>query len=388
MFFVDQPHIEFREPWNLPFPIRFASLCSGTTRVAYFYEGPDTSTFRYRAFNMVEVLRVQGRGIGAAYFFKSDAEHFRRIVDNCDVLVVCRMRYDGDLNEVITRARQQGKRVLFDVDDLVFDTDFVHLVLKTLDQDFAHPGVWDHWFAYMSRIGAAMKMCDAAITTNSYLAQRIEAFSGLAVSVVPNFMNALQLGVSDRIFEQKASRGFGRTGDIHLGYFSGTPTHNHDFSMLANGVAGVMAEDPRVRLLVVGFLEFKGALGDFQDRITVYPLHDFVNLQRLMSLVEVNVVPLMDNGFTNCKSELKYFEAAAVGTVTVATPIHSYAKAITDGDNGFLSNSTQWEAKIKSAIALIESGYAGTAMRAREHALARYAWYNQLNTLEQALFGV
>ena len=65
-----------------------------------------------------------------------------------------------------------------ELDDLVFDTDLTHLILGTLAQDFAHPGVWDHWFAYISRIGTTLRMCDAAITTNPQLAKKISDFSG------------------------------------------------------------------------------------------------------------------------------------------------------------------------------------------------------------------
>lgn len=386
MFFVEEPHRPYSDPWGQPFSDRFRALCGGKPRVAYFYEAPDTSTFRYRAYNMVDAIKLLRPEVGAAYFFNSDAAHFARIVDNSDVIVLCRVRYNGQFNELVTRAKQQGKRVLFDVDDLVFDVDYTHLVLKTLDQDFSHPGVWDHWFAYMSRIGAALRMCDGAITTNSYLARKINDFSGLPVSVVPNFMNRMQLEVSDRVYGEKAGGGFKRNGEVHFGYFSGTPTHNHDFSMVANGLAAIMAEEPSARLLVVGFLDFKGGLEDFRERITVYPLHDFVNLQRLMSLVEVNMVPLLDNGFTNCKSELKYFEAAAVGTVTVATPIHTYAGAICDGDNGFLATSTQWKQKLRQAFDLVGDGYSSLADKARAHALEKHAWYNQIKAIEAALF--
>jgi glycosyltransferase involved in cell wall biosynthesis len=386
MFYVNEPHRSYSDPWAATFGERFRDLCDGDRRVAYFYEQPDSSTFRYRIYNMIRVLREPPRGIGAAYFGVADEAHFRRIVDHADVIVICRMRYTGALNEVIARARAQRKKVLFDVDDLVFDLDYVHLILKTLDQDFSHPGVWDHWFAYVGRIGATLKMCDGAITTNRFLAKRIESFSGLTARVVPNFMNDHQLQISHSIYEQKQSAGFARTDELHMGYFSGTPTHNHDFSMVATALTELMREDPRIRLLVVGYLELRGELAKFSDRITTYPLHDFVNLQRLMALVEINLVPLLDNGFTNCKSELKYFEAAAVGTVTVATPIYSYASAIADGVNGYLANSIDWSSKLRTAVALVDDGYCEVAQRARTHALARYAWNEQHALVESVLF--
>ncbi len=387
MFFVNEPNFDYRDPWAQPFKDRFRDLCAGSPRVAYFYENPDNSTFRYRVYNMIQVIRAQMDGASAAFFGNDDYAEFNRIVDASDVIVICRTRYNDHYNELVARAKQQGKRVLFDVDDLVFDTSYTHLVLKTLDQDFNHPEVWNFWFAYMGRLGGTLKMCDGAITTNRFLAQRISDFSGLPVFIVPNFMNMEQLDISDRIYAEKLASGFMRTDKIHVGYFSGTPTHNHDFSMAANALAELMEQDERINLLVVGFLDFKGELSHFDDRIQVYPLHDFVNLQRLMSLVEINMVPLLDNGFTNCKSELKYFEAAAVGTLSVATPIHTYANAIHDGRNGWLSNSIEWVDKLGAAVEAVDGNYADMAKAAHDQAHAQFAWYNQMPRIRKALFG-
>lgn len=386
MFIVHEPPFEYRDPWAIPFEQRFRDLCAGSPRVAYFYERPDTSTFRYRVYNMIQVLRSAGRGIGASFFGNDDREHLDRVVDRADVIVICRARYNDHINQMLTRARAQGKRIIFDVDDLVFNTDYAHLILRTLDQNIDSSEVWDHWFGWIGRIGATLRMCDTAITTNAFLAKKLTEFAGVEASVIPNFMNQEQLELSDRIYDEKTTTGFARTDEVYIGYFSGTPTHNHDFAMVARALAGLMREDPRVRILVVGFLELKEGLENFGDRISIYPLHDFMNLQRLMSLVEVNIVPLVDNGFTNCKSELKYFEAAAVGTLTVATPIHSYASAIKDGENGYLARSTEWPTKLRQAVATLPH-YASFAARARHDALERYAWYNQFPLIERAVLG-
>lgn len=386
MFITHQTHIEYQDPWSIPFEQRYRELCDGSRRVAYFYERPDTSTFRYRVYNMIQVLRTYGKGIGASFFCNEDKDDLDSVIDAADVIVICRARYNDHINYMITRARAQGKRVLFDVDDLVFNTDYTHLILRTLDQNIEASETWDHWFGWIGRIGATLKMCDGAIATNDYLARRLTEFSGLHTSIIPNFLNREQLAISDGVYQQKVDSGFARTDAIDIGYFSGTPTHNHDFAMVAKSLAKVMRHDSRVRLLVVGFLELKSGLEDFADRITFYPLHDFVNLQRLMSLVEINIVPLLDNGFTNCKSELKYFEAAAVGTLTIATPIYSYASAITSGENGYLSGSTEWHNRISTMIERLDS-YKEMACAAHEHAIEQYAWFNQLEKIESAVFG-
>src|SRR5262249_42092425 len=158
----------------------------GRRRVAYVYEKPDTSTFRYRVYNMIECLKASPSKISATYFSFDELEALFSILDSLDVLVVCRCRYSDKLNRLITTARFKGKPVFFDIDDFVFDTSYAHMILQTLDQDLSHPNVWDHWFAYIGRLGAAMRICDRVITTNEFLSSLAQKFSQKPVSVIPN----------------------------------------------------------------------------------------------------------------------------------------------------------------------------------------------------------
>src|SRR5271166_2362003 len=389
MFIDELPEVHYADPWVESFEERLLTLKRRSMHVAYFYERPDTSTFRYRVYNVIEVLNVLANDVSAAWFCDAEIENFDRVLEVADVLVICRSRYHHRLNEIITRARSKGCVVVFDVDDLVFDLDYVQLVVRTLDQDVEHPNVWDFWFAYIGRVGATLRMCDRVIVTNEFLAARARRMGVPDVRIIPNFLNSAQLDISRRILQAKRASGFARDGRVHLGYFSGTPSHNRDFEIISEVLYRLLAEDHRLRVRVVGFLDLKGQLGQHQDRIERHPLCDFLNLQRLIGSTEINLVPLQDNTFTQCKSELKYFEAGIVGTITIASPTYTFRLAIRDGVNGHLANEQEWEAKLRLAIRDLEgSGYDYVAMaeRAAEHSLKLYRWENQLPAIKAALF--
>ncbi|MEI5996864.1 glycosyltransferase family 1 protein [Paraburkholderia bengalensis] len=385
MFKVDIAPKAYSDPWILPLSERVRMLARGKRRVAYFYEEPNNSTFRYRAYNMAQVLNHgESEDVSASFFFLQDWARIDEIADLADVLVICRSRYCHRINQLVMKFRLRGKRVLFDIDDFVFDSSYAHLIMNTLDEDVRDAGRWDYWFSYIGRLGTALKMCDGAITTNDFLAGKIAAFSGLPVSVVPNFMNKEQIEYSDALFQHKQATGFARDDKIHLGYFSGSPSHKLDYAIIVPAIEALLASDPRIELMVVGYIEAGPALSKFGDRVKRQPFHDYVNLQRLISTVEFNLMPLQSNDFTNCKSELKYFEAAVVGTMSVASPSYTYAGAIRDGDNGYLAQAQQWLTVIERAIddsarwpALIESG--------REDARSKYGWFNQRDVILAAL---
>jgi glycosyltransferase involved in cell wall biosynthesis len=389
MFIDELPEVHYADPWVQSFEERLITLKRRSIHVAYFYERPDTSTFRYRVFNMIEVLNALAPDVSAAWFCAEDIDNFDRVLEAADVLVICRSRYNHHLNEIITRAKSRGSLVIFDVDDFVFDVDYVQLVVRTLDQDFEHPNVWDFWFAYIGRVGATLRLCDRIIVTNDFLAAQARRMGPRDVRIIPNFLNSAQLEVSRRILQAKRASGFARDHRIHLGYFSGTPSHNRDFEIISEVLHRLLAEDHRLRLRAVGFLDLKGRLGQHQDRIERHPLCDFLNLQRLIGSTEINLVPLQDNTFTQCKSELKYFEAAIVGTVTIASPTYTLRSAIRDGVNGLLAHEQEWEAKLRLAIRDLEGSgdrYAAMAELAAEHSLKRYHWENQLPAIRAALF--
>jgi len=385
MFVASIPEVPYSDPWIAPLHERIKLLARGKQRVAYFYETANNSTFRYRAYNMVQVLNDEkNRDVSASYFFLNDLSRTDEIAEYADLLVICRSGYSHHINQLVTRFRTQRKRVLFDIDDFVFNTSYAHLIIRTLGQDAERSEVWDYWFAYLGRMAETLRLCDGAITTNDYLATRIAEFSGLPVNVVPNFINKEQLNLSEMMFRSKEVSGFARDDKICLGYFSGSPSHNLDYAIITAALEEVLGNDPRVDLMVVGYIEAGPELRQFGRRIKRRHFHDYVNLQRLVGSVEFNLMPLQVNNFTNCKSELKYFEAAIVGTLSIASPSFTYAAAIQDGENGYIAQAHQWASVIQRAIANIDR-YPDMALTAYADARLKYAWVNQRELILNAL---
>jgi glycosyltransferase involved in cell wall biosynthesis len=385
------PPLAYNEPWALGFEKRIEALCAGERRIAYFYERPDTGTFRYRVFNMIEALKATPRlGISASWFSRIDLPQLDRFIERADVLVICRTRYDAAIYRMIAQAKGRGLQVFFDIDDLIFDPDYVHLMMDTLDQPSEAQQIWDGWFGAVGRFGATLRLCDGAIVPNQFLAARVTAYAPRIVPrIVPNHLNCLQQMESEKIWDAKRRSLFARDGKIHLGYFSGTPTHNRDFEIAAGALAKLLDKDPRIVLRMVGFMEPKGPMLRHRNRIETYPFQDFLNLQRLIGEVEINIAPLQINAFTNCKSELKYFEAAILGTPTIASPTFAFQNAIHDGHNGFLANAHEWEAKIRIALDTVRDPelYAGLSECAYRHAKDAYGWDRYAPEIEAAVFG-
>jgi len=383
MFTARLAPVAYQDPWTATFAERKATLLSGDPRIAYYYARPDTSTFRYRAFNMIEALRYAEPDASAAWLTTDDGARAMEVLDEIDLLVVCRALYTPHVGALIARAKSLGKRVLFDVDDLVFDDRYTHLVMETLAQPVEEQSL-QFWFGHIARSGCTMRLCDGVITTNAFLAERIRDFCGLPTWTIPNFLNHAQIEWSSRIRAAKQHSDWERDGHVDIGYFSGTPTHERDFALIEPALVTLLESNPAVRLRIVGFPPQSELLAPFAHRIETLPLQDFLNLQRVIGDVELNIVPLQDNEFANCKSELKYFEAAIVGTVTIATPTFTYRAVIDHGWNGYLATAQQWEDVLRERVATVDE-VPTVAERAAVDALERYAPEAQAPVLRAAL---
>ena len=366
--------------WSDTLPQRLAKLKAGTVRVAYLAPLPEYGTFRYRCFNPVDAINGNSTKLSASYFFYSDLDILADLSDYADVLVVSRCPWDAPLDRLFRRFRNKGKRIYFDIDDLVFDTNFASTVSSALG-NAVQDVEFNRWTAFISNIGRALAASDEVITTNSYLAQRIKDFASLPVHIVPNSYNLHQELRSQKVREAQREPSPG----LHIGYFSGSQSHSRDFAVVSNHLEQFLSESPKSRLTVVGHLQLPPSFERFGERVIREPFVDFLDMQSLVGAVDLNIVPLQDNPFTWSKSELKYFEAALVETPTLASLTPVFSQAIHDGKTGFLAESTRWLERFREIDALGPDGRSAVGRAAREHVHGVYSPEQLLSAVESIL---
>lgn len=377
---------ENREPWNIPLEQRLQTAAQakrqGKKVAAMLYHHADTSTFRYRCYNVYQAT-LQSDLWQCVYFFMDELEALKSRLQEWDLLILARLKWEHPIDDLVRAAHDRGIPVLFEVDDLVCNIRYLKLVTNTLNVRFGGAADYDFWFADFSRLEYTASLADGFLTTNDFLGNKLAERFGKPYQVIPNSLNEQQMEVSEKCVQRKKLQTSQKP--FTIGYFSGTPSHINDFKMIYREMIKLLEVYPDMVLQVVGFMEFPEAMQPLiqSGRVTFTPLVDFMELQRLIAQVDVNIVPLVQNTFTNCKSELKFFEAAAVETVTVATPTYTYANSVDDGVTGFLCRPGQWYERI---VYLYEHPEAREKMAAaaREYCLNRYAGEAFLRQIEVA----
>lgn len=372
-----------RQPWETSLECRCQLLKNaykdGKKIAVMLYKQADTSTFRYRCYNVYQSTQHSEKW-QSVYFFMNEVETLEALLPCIDILILTRLKWEHSLDVLVAKAHTRNIPILYDIDDLVCNTQYLKLVTNTLNVHFGGEADYDFWFAYFSRLEKAASLADGFITTNDFLGKKLSERFQKPYQIIINSLNQEQLEVSKRCIKQKNYF----KNPFEVGYFSGTPSHINDFRVIASEMIELLQGCPNMVLKVVGFMEFPDAIQPFikSGRVQFTPLVDFLELQRLIAQVDVNIVPLVQNTFTNCKSELKFFEAAVVNTVTIATPIYTYRNAIENGKTGFLCEAGQWYSCIKDVYDK-KIDISNIVDNAREYCIKHYSGKKFINQVEQ-----
>ncbi len=338
----------------------------------------DRTTHRYRAHNMQQIMHNTVCKWRLVYFFSDEIEVLKELFPQISIITLLRLEWTYELEQFIQSAQKQEKCILYDIDDLMFDLDVLPLLMDTTNTSQSEDS-YQKVFATIARNFLLASRANGFIATNQYLAQKLSnKFSKLS-AVIPNFLNYEQLEISEKLCEKLAKQEF------IIGYFSGSNTHTKDFGVCYKEIMLLMEEFPDIKLRVVGYMDFPVEMEELLEngRIENLPYVDFRKLQKLISEVDVNIAPLVINDFTNCKSELKFFEAAIVKTITCASPTYIFENCITDGVNGFLCSEGDWYKKIKH-IYLREVDLDKIRENAYQYTLENYTGLKIVEAIENA----
>jgi glycosyltransferase involved in cell wall biosynthesis len=337
-------------------------------KAVLFLSGCPGDAKRYRCDHQAEQLGLLGVTADVAIYGEIDLSW---AVRSYAFFVLHRVPFGPDVDFFIREARRAGRTVVFDTDDWVFDVaSMPHVAaledMRAEDRELYREG--------LERYRATILRCDGAIVSTEPLARRIGALLQ-HVFVHPNVASREMTRLASRARQLRDVRAAtGRaTQDVTFAYLSGTPTHKRDFAEVESSLAWVMERYPSVRLLTVGHIDVRDTFARFGARHAHVLLMPWQRLFEVMSEVDVNLAPLeRRNPFTECKSSIKYLEAALVGVPTIATPLADFQRVIESERNGCLADSKEaWRDGLRQ---FVESASLreGIGQRALEDALAHH----------------
>lgn len=295
---------------------------------------------RYRAEHVTEELNLRGF---RASFAHQDHPRLLLCVEKFSVFVFHRTLVTSKMQKFFESVKTTGKIVLFDTDDLVYDPTYITQTDFYKKMNVLEKKLYEHGVGGEILSDPAVRVCT---TTTSYLADRLRE-KGKKVFIVRN-----KLSKEDVEWTNKRQVTSDKRQGIRIGYFSGTATHNKDFETVSGALFRILGKYPNVQLVVAGPLVLPDRFFEFSDRVDRIPFSDRRKHFENIASVDINLAPLViGDPFCESKSELKWFEAGAVGVPTVAAATQTFREAITDGVDGFVASSEEeWFVKLSRLV--------------------------------------
>lgn len=261
---------------------------------------------------------------------------------NATHIVFNRVPLTPSVDQAMARAVQQGSKLLFDMDDLLF---LPELLAGLPFVECRSPHERERLLLASAQMRVGMDHCDAGICATPSLAR--EVGGAIPVFVVDN-------AVSDELVDLSRAAATERqeNGHFTIGFLCGHPGHVFNFAAVSSSLAVLLASHSRLRIHIVGSMtEPPQDLEAYVDRIDFVPYLDWRALPREIARMDACVAPLLTNRFNECKSDLKFLETALCSVPLVASNVSQLADTIRDGANGFLAASKdEWVAKLETLM--------------------------------------
>ena len=296
--------------------------------------------YRYRVLHQMEQLN--------AGFLESDEFYYQDfqpiIVINYRILIFYRCPWTIKVEEAILLAKSLNKKVLFDIDDLVFDLKYTDTLpfLKTLP--IKEKNLYDNG---VIRMGKTLKLCDGAITTTMALARELKNYVS-DVFINPNVASEEMWKLSEKALIKKLNNTIKE--NIIIGYFSGSISHNPDLEMIKPALVKILKEFKNVKFVIYGKIN-TDLSDEFPNQVKIKSFKNWRKLPKIISNIDINIAPIEYNIFNEAKSENKWVEAALVKIPTVSSNFGAFKNVIQNKKTGFkCTNNHQWYKALKILI--------------------------------------
>jgi len=279
----------------------------------------------------------------------TDLPAFLASAGEFDAAIFYRVPALFDALVAISKARELGLVTFYEIDDLIFEPS-------------EYPGTFASYGGQISsdeyvglKLGVplfrhAMSLCDYGLASTPALAKQM----GPHVATGRVFLHQNAFG---RLHETHAERlpAPASDGPVTVFYGSGTKANKEDFEELVEPalVELVRRHGPRVNVLLMGYLNPTARLRSIEANVTfVAPNWDIGAYWAMLGQVDVNIAVLKPSLMADCKSAIKWLEAAMLGIPSVVSSTATYREVVRPGETGLICTTPdEWTAALGSLVA-------------------------------------
>ena len=301
-------------------------------RIVFVSSHPSIRRFRrdasyiYRCENLALALSARGHKISlvhiTALLVRSDF----------DIAVFLRPSRSWMFDYVTDRLRARGTTLIGDADDLIFDptcAEFRPSVRNNLSDQAKTQR------KFILHASALAKMDKMQFSTGELVRRYLALHPQAQCAVMPNAGHR----------SWRAIPLASPCSERNISYFSGTRTHDRDFSLVVPALEKLLHRHGNLKIRIIG------PVSNIFDHPRVIRIEKvlFKDYPQLVRASHISIAPLEDTPFNQCKSALKALEAGMMNVPIVASSVGDYSGLNVDGVLRAKSSS-EWESQLDFAL--------------------------------------
>jgi len=284
-----------------------------------------------------KVEQLQSVGYDVTVYMEHEIDQYMTNIYKFDAVIFYRLPGLAPLIFAINRSKELGITTYYEVDDLIFTADF-------LDSFESFGGLINMKEYVGLKLGMplyrnAIVSCDYGIASTTPLAAELS-------KIVVKGKAFVHRNAFGRIHELLASRmpKSHHNDRVVIFYGSGTKAHKGDFQQLVEPalVEIVRRHGDRVSIVLAGYIVLSAQLEAIRDNLRIVEINwDIEQYWTLLETADINIAVLKPSLMSDCKSELKWMEAAMFGIPSIVSGTSTYREIIEPGVTGLFCDTVE-----------------------------------------------
>jgi glycosyltransferase involved in cell wall biosynthesis len=319
---------------------------------------------KYRVLQKLEIL--DELGIGSNYSYWNDVPRSLNLMQTASAAIIYRVPANETFWSYLKEATRLGMSIGYDIDDPIFDSELYN---RNRNLDFLSLEEKRRLVSDSDGYLKAVRACDFLITSTPGMVDLACRYYKGPIYLWRNAVDKETLHSAGCAVSARPARS---ENTVTIAYISGSRAHEADFREVESALYAAMKRHRSLRLLVIGHLNIPEALRTFADRIECQQFSSYDQCLTKLARADINIVPLLNDPFNNCKSAIRYLDAASVSVPTIASAVGDFVNVISDETNGLLARDRdEWDAHLdflvqsktgreamgKAACAMVLRGY-------------------------------
>lgn len=316
---------------------------------------------KYRVLQKMEAFTALN--IESDYAHYEDIYRSLNLIQIATTVIFYRTRATPAFELLVEECRRLGVPFLYDIDDPIFSAE---IYAKNVNLDHLSDMERKILLNSSGEYVAAMKRCSNFIASTPRMVEEIEKLGLGKANLWRNAIDAETEQAVSLAFSRKGSETRADSKNVRIVYASGSRAHEADFRTIEPVLLDLLERHLNLEFHVIGYLSLPKTFAPFNTRIFQSDFAGYPEYISKLATCDIAVVPLVIDDFNDCKSAIRFMEAALAGTPCIAASVGDFKNIVSDRIDGRLAcTESEWMEALESLILNpdLRSNYSEAASR-------------------------